>query len=142
MIKDKQKMTLNVRRRANTDAAATAAPPPAADPLKVAAFAGAIEPPLASDRAAADQTSFTSEPIVQVIRDAFTMPAEDHRLFAEIQQKCLAQGINVSKSEIVRAGLKYIVGLSASDLAAIVKTVPKVKIGRPADKYKKSKQFK
>ncbi len=141
MTKEKQKMTLNVRRRANTDAAAAVAPPPAADPAKIAAFAGAIEAPTAPNQTAAatNQIFAATEPAIQVIRDAFTMPAEDHRLFAEIQQKCLAQGISITKSEIVRAGLKYIAGLPATDLAAIVKTVPKLKIGRPADKYKKSK---
>jgi len=119
MAKEKQKMTLNVRRRATTVAV-----PPAIDPGQVEAFASGIS-----------QTNEIKpkEPQKQkVIRDAFTMPADDHGLFAEIQKTCLSIGINATKSEILRAGLKYLAGLDAKDLEKIIKTVPKIKTGRPS----------
>lgn len=52
------------------------------------------------------------------------MPADDHKLFAEIKDKCLAMGLVVTKSEIVRAGLKYFAGLDDKKLEQIIKAVP------------------
>ena len=118
MAKEKQKMTLGVRRRAPIDV------PAAVDPTKLEAFASGADnaPEKLSTPKAAEQ---------KVVRDAFTMPAEDHALFSEIQQKCLGMGIVVTKSEIVRAGLKFFAELDDAKLQKIIKDVPKIKTGRP-----------
>ena len=39
------------------------------------------------------------------IRDTFSFPRDDHRLFEELRQRCCAGGFSASKSELVRAGL-------------------------------------
>lgn len=119
MAKEKQKMTLNVRRRPTEHQ-----PPPAIDSAKIEAFASGAENARKLE---------TIKPVEQkVVRDAFTMPSGDHTLFAEIQKKCLSQGMVVTKSEIVRAGLKYFADLKDAELMKIIKAVPKLKTGRPA----------
>lgn len=123
MSKEKQKMTLNVRRRS-----ALSETPPAVDPSQIEAFAAGAEN--AKQPAAKPEKT----PKMKVVRDAFTMRAEDHQLFAEIQSRCLKVGINVTKSEIVRAGLNYLAELDVSDLKKIVMGIPKIKSGRPVAK--------
>lgn len=111
-------MTLGVRRRAPIDV------PAAVDPAKLEAFASRADnaPEKLSPPKAAGQ---------RVVRDAFTMPAQDHALFSEIQQRCLGIGMIVTKSEIVRAGLKFFSELDDTNLQKTIKNVPKIKTGRP-----------
>ena len=118
MAKEKQKMTLNVKRRVNTDQV-----PPAIDSAKVEAFAMGAEN--------APKTKPAISPKQKVVRDAFTMPVEDHELFAVIQKKCLSLGIVATKSEILRAGLKYLAEQDGEALEKIIRSVPKIKTGRP-----------
>lgn len=113
-------MTLNVKRRANTDQI-----PPAIDSAKVEAFAMGAENAAKEKPASAEKQ--------KVVRDAFTMPAEDHELFALIQKKCLSLGMVVTKSEILRAGLKYLAEQNDKSLEKIIRTVPKIKTGRPVN---------
>ncbi len=41
----------------------------------------------------------------KVVRDGFSMPADDYALIAELQAQCLKAGIAATKSEVLRAGL-------------------------------------
>src|SRR5688500_12676831 len=116
MAKEKQKMTLNVRKRANTDQV-----PPAIDSEKIEAFGLGAE------------TVKKEKPIPRikekVVRDAFTMPEEDHKLFSVIQKKCLVLGIVATKSEILRSGLKHLSEQNDKSLEKIILAVPKIKTG-------------
>lgn len=116
MAKEKQKMTLGVRRR-------PIEVPTAIDPAKLEAFASG------ADNAEKPKPNKAIEQ--KVVRDAFTMPVSDHALFSEIQKRCLGLGLVVTKSEIVRAGLKYFAGLEDTKLQKIIEDVPKLKTGRP-----------
>src|SRR5712692_8801527 len=40
----------------------------------------------------------------KVVRDSFTMPEADHGKLAELKSKCLAAGVSVKKSELLRIG--------------------------------------
>lgn len=124
MAKEKQKMTLNVKRRANTDQI-----PPAIDSAKVEAFA------MGAENSPKEKMVISEKQ--RVVRDAFTMPEEDHELFGVIQKKCLSLGIVATKSEILRAGLKFLAEQDDKSLEKIIRAVPKIKTGRPADVSKK-----
>ncbi len=119
-------MTLNVKRRANNDQM-----PPAIDSAKVEAFAMGAETEKKEKLPA-------PAPKQKVVRDAFTMPEEDHALFGVIQRKCLSLGIVATKSEILRAGLKYLAEQNGESLEKIIRAVPKIKTGRPSDNSRKS----
>ncbi|BAY08171.1 hypothetical protein [Calothrix sp. NIES-2098] len=70
----------------------------------------------------------------KVVRDTFTMPADDYELIAAIQERCLQSALNVTRSEIVRAGLRMLHDLSNEELTNALKAVEKIKSGRPPKK--------
>jgi hypothetical protein len=67
----------------------------------------------------------------KVIRDGFTMPADDYALIAQLQATGLEAGLAVSKSEVLRAGLHALKAMSPTDLRQVLSTLEKVKPGRP-----------
>jgi hypothetical protein len=71
-------------------------------------------------------------PKVKVIRDSFTFPEEDYLKISELKKTCLTAGINVKKSEILRAGLHLLSQLTLDELKDAVEKVEKVQTGRPA----------
>jgi hypothetical protein len=132
MAKEKQKMTLNVRRRAGGGNSGTgSAIPPEVDPQKLEAFASGAENRAPQEASAETDDLSSSAAPPKVIRDAFTMPEDDHALFAVIQGRCLSIKLVVSKSEILRAGLKFLSGLDDKNLEEAMKSIPKIKTGRP-----------
>lgn len=68
----------------------------------------------------------------KVVRDSFTMPKSDYDKIAVLKQKCLAAGVSVKKSEILRAGLVLLESAALKRLLAAVAAVEQVKTGRPA----------
>ena len=68
----------------------------------------------------------------KVIRDSFTMPENEYRVLSEIKKKCLAGGIDVKKSELLRAGLQSLAGMSQVMLKKQLSKLAEIKIGRPA----------
>ena len=79
--------------------------------------------------AAASSREASSE---KVIRDSFTMPEDDYSLIAEIRNRCLKAGVQVSKSEAIRAGLIALSQMSDKELLSVIDRLAKVKTGRPA----------
>jgi hypothetical protein len=69
---------------------------------------------------------------LKVIRDSFTMPKDDYDRIAQLKQVCLTEGVQVKKSELLRAGLNALHALPVNKLLAIVASVETVKTGRPA----------
>lgn len=134
-------MTLNVRRRNTSGSAAAASSdvPPEIDHAQLEAFADGAEnvpkrnTPVVSNPFKSPAAK-TTPPEQKVIRDAFTMPAEDHCLFSVIQQRCLSLGIATTKSEILRAALNHLSSLEDKAIIKVIKAVPKIKAGRPATK--------
>jgi hypothetical protein len=76
---------------------------------------------------------------IKVIRDSFTMPAAEYERIAVLREKCLAMGVAMKKSELLRAGLATLERLSAEDLKRIIVAVESIKTGRPTGKKKKGK---
>lgn len=70
----------------------------------------------------------------KVVRDTFSFPEHDYRLITEIQNRCLQSRIAVTKSEILRAGLKALSALPDTKLAKAVSAVERVKPGRRSGK--------
>jgi hypothetical protein len=70
----------------------------------------------------------------RVIRDTFSFPEHDYRLIVEIQERCLKSCISVTKSEILRAGLKALSALPDVKLVRAMSTIERIKTGRPSGK--------
>lgn len=70
----------------------------------------------------------------RVIRDSFTLPSGDYDLIAATRKRCLGSAVNVTKSEVIRAGLHALMEMSEEDLVRLVSSLEKVKTGRPTEK--------
>lgn len=68
----------------------------------------------------------------RVIRDGFSMPPGDYDILYELKQRLLHEKRDVTKSGLLRAGLRKLQEMSAEELVAAVDTLEPIKQGRPA----------
>lgn len=68
---------------------------------------------------------------VKVVRDSFTMPQNDYAKIAELKQACQKAGLQVKKSELLRAGLQVLSKLSMAQLKQTMAHLEHIKTGRP-----------
>jgi len=68
---------------------------------------------------------------VKVVRDSFTMPQDEYQKIAQIKETCLEVGLLVKKSEVLRAGLKALAGMSPVQSKRALSGLEKIKTGRP-----------
>ncbi len=68
----------------------------------------------------------------KLVRDSFTLPETDYALFASMKARCLAKGVEVKKSELLRAALRQLSGLDDAMLVAVMAQIERIKTGRPA----------
>ena len=67
-----------------------------------------------------------------MVRDSFTMPQDDYANIATLKERCLKSGVSAKKSEVLRAALKCLDGLSDKDLLNAIASLKAIKTGRPA----------
>ncbi len=132
-------------RRAAVNAPAIATPTPAAEavpevnnapaPAQPVAAPAVEPPPVASvgekDKPGKKKKDSDKEKKDKLVRDSFTLPQADYALFAQLKARCLAQGIEAKKSELLRAALRQLAGLDDVVLAAVMSEIEKLKTGRP-----------
>jgi hypothetical protein len=68
---------------------------------------------------------------LKVIRDSFTMPHNDYSLIEKLKQELLKSGLEVKKSELLRAGLLALEKLSITQIKKAVAQLEAIKTGRP-----------
>lgn len=68
---------------------------------------------------------------MKVVRDSFTMPQNDYAKIAELKQVCQKAGLQVKKSELLRAGLHALGKLSVAQLKQTIAQMEQIKTGRP-----------
>ena len=67
----------------------------------------------------------------KLVRDSFTIPETDYVLFESIKQRALSAGVEVKKSEILRAAIMVIAALDDAELIKAIGLVERIKTGRP-----------
>ena len=67
----------------------------------------------------------------QLVRDSFTMPADEYSLLADAKKACLDAGFEIKKSELIRIGIALVHDLSTSRIKKAQKALQPVKTGRP-----------
>jgi hypothetical protein len=67
----------------------------------------------------------------KMVRDSFTLPENDYANLNLLKAKCLENGIEVKKSELVRAGLVALTKMPTATLIKAVSEVERLKTGRP-----------
>ncbi|WP_297576718.1 hypothetical protein [uncultured Deefgea sp.] len=68
----------------------------------------------------------------KLIRDSFTFPEADYALIAALKQRVIGAGLEVKKSELIRAGLNALSALADEELHKMLHQLEKIKTGRPA----------
>jgi hypothetical protein len=68
----------------------------------------------------------------KLVRDSFTMPAVEYKAIAAMKERCLAQGVAVKKSEILRAAIRSFEALKDAALLRAIEQLEPIKTGRPA----------
>ena len=64
-----------------------------------------------------------------VIRDTFSMPKKDADLISEVRLKCMKAGIDTTRSEVVRAGIRHLSKLKSEELCKMIEDIEKLKPG-------------
>lgn len=67
----------------------------------------------------------------KLVRDSFTMPHDDFKLIELLKDRALGFKRPVKKSELLRAGLQTLAGLSDARLKAALEALAPLKPGRP-----------
>ncbi len=71
---------------------------------------------------------------IKLVRDSFTMPSDEYAALPALKQRALGFAHPAKKSELLRAGIKLLAGLSDAALLKALKNVPEIKTGRPKSK--------
>lgn len=67
----------------------------------------------------------------KLVRDSFTMPEAEYALLGEVKKACIAAGIEVKKSQLLRIGLQLLKKTSIAGLKTMIADLPPLKAGRP-----------
>lgn len=121
-----------------------AAKPAAAAPKKAAPKAPAAKPATTTKTKAAAAPAASSKPAAAVapaketkakkpklVRDSFTIPKDEYAVVETLKQRAATLAQPAKKSELLRAGLKLLAGLSDTALRSALQAVPSIKTGRP-----------
>lgn len=68
---------------------------------------------------------------VKVVRDSFTIPKTEFAQLSDMKKKALGLGLEVKKSELIRAGLMLLNSVSDAAFRKAMASVPTLKTGRP-----------
>jgi hypothetical protein len=85
-------------------------------------------------KAGAGKSEAVPEPIQhqRVIRDSFSLPANDYALLSTLRERGLKAAVHVTKSELIRTGLRVLLEMKDSDFISAIQKLEKVKTGRPS----------
>jgi len=88
----------------------------------------------ASGAGKADLQEFSAVEHQRVIRDSFSLPANDYALISTLRERGLKAGVHATKSELVRAGLRILLEMNDTDFLSALQRIEKIKTGRPAER--------
>lgn len=69
---------------------------------------------------------------VKMVRDSISIPKTEFQVLGEMKTRAGKLGVEVKKTELIRAGLKVLSALTDTPFAAAIRAVPNLKTGRPA----------
>jgi len=72
----------------------------------------------------------------KVVHRRFSMPEVEYNMLTELKRKCLAAGINVKKSELLRIGLHFLETVPVARLQTAVTALESAKNGRKSAEKK------
>ena len=123
----------------DTSAPATApaaiAKPAAKTAKKVAAKPVAtkkvVVAPKAAKVAMANESIVAKEKKIKMVRDSISIPKAEFLVLGEMKTRAGKLGVEVKKTELIRAGIKVLTALTDTAFVAAIRAVPNIKTGRP-----------
>lgn len=103
----------------------------AAKPAKKVAAAATVEAPAPAEPPKPTKAKKHAAAKPKLVRDSFTLPEDDYALFASLKQRALKGGVEVKKSELLRAGLAVLARADDASFLEAVGLVERIKTGRP-----------
>jgi hypothetical protein len=70
----------------------------------------------------------------RLIRDSFTIPEDEYQILVDTKKRLVRSGLEIRKTEIVRAGLALVGQASLTELKKHLGALRKLKSGRPKRK--------
>lgn len=67
----------------------------------------------------------------KLVRDSFTMPEAEYAVLGDVKKACLAAGVEVKKSQLLRIGLELLKKTEMAQLKTMIAALPALKAGRP-----------
>ena len=67
----------------------------------------------------------------KLVRDSFTMPEAEYELMAAVKKRCIAKGLAVKKSEVLRAAIVALAAQSDASVMKALRGLMVIKTGRP-----------
>jgi hypothetical protein len=134
-VKAPRKSTSPASKRKPVKAAAApvSAPASSAAPAKAKTSpAKAPQAKIADTKKAAAPAKAAKEKKIKVVRDSFTLPKTELLQITEMKKRAMALGVEVKKSELIRAGLQALSGMADTAFKKAMANVPTIKTGRPA----------
>lgn len=110
---------------------------PKAAPTPTAAKSAAPSPKAKAARSSAKTLAPTpvAKPAktkkTKLVRDSFTIPKAEYSVLDELKLRAVKLAHPVKKSELLRAGIKALTGLSDKAFLQALEAVPTIKTGRP-----------
>ncbi|MHB1247745.1 MAG: hypothetical protein ACYCZH_15000 [Sulfuriferula sp.] len=86
------------------------------------------------ESAKADKNPKPKKP--KLVRDSFTMPESEHDLIAAVKKRCVAKGLAVKKSEVLRAAIIGFAAQSDASVMVALQALMVIKTGRPLKGHK------
>lgn len=110
-------------------AAVVAAPAKKAAPAKRGSAVKAKAAAAPAPAPVAEKAAKAKKP--KMVRDSFTIPKDEYAVIESLKQRSGKLSQTAKKSELLRAGLKLLSGLSDAALLQALQAVPSIKTGRP-----------
>ncbi|MFA6920680.1 MAG: hypothetical protein WC216_02460 [Gallionella sp.] len=108
------------------------APKPVAKTVKSDAAPKAVAKETVKDAVkVAKEVKVAKKPKLKVVRDSFTMPQSEYLKIAQIKEIGLKAGLQVKKSEVLRAGVIALCAMDEEQLKRALSGLDKIKTGRP-----------
>jgi len=73
---------------------------------------------------------------VKLVWDSFTMPAPEFQAILKLKKRCIEAGLQVKKSEILRAAVARFLALNDATVFAALRRLEEIKSDRPRKKLK------
>jgi hypothetical protein len=131
-VKAPRKTVVKAPQRKTDKSVKTAVTPPAAPAKAKTTPAKAPQPKAADKKITAAPAKAPKEKKIKVVRDSFTLPKTELLQITEMKKRAMTLGVDVKKSELIRAGLQALAGLADTAFKKAMANVPTIKTGRPA----------